>query len=162
MMAMSDVYCWFPNTHDLVAVVTVPDRPVPKARARVVTIIDEGGKRRNRSYTPLATKAYEEAVAWAVKQELHYNEPDTEQEWALHCLFYVKDSRFYEFDVDNAVKSVADGLNKRLYADDRQVRHSCGTKNPASWRNGVPCTVIRITAGPLSLPLPVPKPKRSL
>ena len=90
----------------------VPGRPVPKQRARRAP---DG-----HWYTPKATVAYEDAVAWCAASAGFRPEPGAE--YRVSIVFHVTAKRQ---DGDNLEKSVLDGLNKVEGFDDRQVV-SCG------------------------------------
>lgn len=93
--------------------ITVPGRPVPKGRPRL-------GVRGRKAfvYTPERTKAYEEAVGWHARAAVQGCD-------ALECPvavcidLYLHGKR--RIDVDNCAKSILDGMNKIVYADDNQV-----------------------------------------
>lgn len=85
----------------------IAEAAVPKGRPRVT---DHG------TYTPEATKAWEEKVGWEFVA-LH-GKPLIEGEVVLAVTFSgVKAMQ----DVDNLAKGVLDGLNGIAYRDDRQV-----------------------------------------
>lgn len=93
---------------------TVPGPPVPKARPRVSK---RGG------YTPSETCAYERLVgihALAARQRLH-------DPWPRDARAYAVTIRIFEppkarGDLDNYVKSLADGMQSVLYGTDRRIR----------------------------------------
>ena len=89
----------------------IPGRPHGKRRPRVAL-------RRNRvvTYTPRETREYEERVAWEAKAAgvTMFDGPV-----ALTLWLYSKGRR--RADIDNAAKSVMDGLNGVAYRDDSQV-----------------------------------------
>jgi crossover junction endodeoxyribonuclease RusA len=91
-----------------IAVLTVPGEPIAKARPRHT----RGGH----SYTPKGTVAFEAAVAAAWDSE---DRPDLPACVRLDVSFYLGTHR--RVDVDNLVKSIADGLNTRAYDDDWRV-----------------------------------------
>jgi len=90
---------------------TVPGDPVPKQRHRTA-----GGH----TYTPARTKAWE---AWV---GLCYKGPKFEGPVSLVCVFYRATLR--RCDIDNLMKALCDGLNKKAWDDDWQVVHSCQTR----------------------------------
>lgn len=90
--------------------VVVEGRPVPKERPRVA---------RGRAYTPKATAAYEDTVAWTVKGKYPGLKVDPDGEWRLAVTFMLGDRR--RRDLDNLVKAVMDGLNGIVWQDDSQV-----------------------------------------
>lgn len=118
------------------ALFTVPGKPVPKARPRIVTAHAVDGRRFNRSYTPARTRAYEEAVGWAALQALrHAGAPAPAPAPALygiHVRFVVSAKHWLRFDIDNALKSLLDGMQGVVYPNDRQVIHVCATLVPLS------------------------------
>jgi len=82
-------------------------RPVPKGRPRLG---------RGHAYTPAATRAYEEHIAWAYKEAggpLH--------EGLLDVTMVFRAQR-WPGDLDNLVKAVLDALNGIAWRDDRQIR----------------------------------------
>jgi crossover junction endodeoxyribonuclease RusA len=91
---------------------TVPGRPVPKARPRMGA--------NGHVYTPAETKAAEGAVGWAARGALRSTKPTTEP-LSITVEFHVADRR--RRDVDNLLKTVLDGLNTIAFKDDSQVVH---------------------------------------
>lgn len=89
---------------------TVPKAPVPKARPRVVN---------GHSYTPRKTREFEAAVAWYARGAM--SEAGLEVLTTPVILDLVFCRLHASADIDNAQKSVLDGLNHVVYADDRQV-----------------------------------------
>src|SRR5690606_37286568 len=89
----------------------IPGRPHGERRPRVVL-------RRNRvvTYTPRETRENEERVAWEAKAA---GVTMIEGPVALRLWLYSKGRR--RADIDNAAKSVMDGLNGVAYRDDSQV-----------------------------------------
>lgn len=88
----------------------IPGRPVPKERPRVG---------RGRTYTPQRTHAYEDVVAWTVKGAYPGLKVDADHDWRLAVTFVLGDRR--KRDIDNLVKSVMDGLEGVVWANDNQV-----------------------------------------
>ena len=86
---------------------TIPGEPKPKERPRVTV---------RRTYTPTSTKEYEAKVraAWDAAPR-----PDM-PECVRIDIFFLRSNRI-RVDLDNLVKAVTDGLNKRAYADDWQI-----------------------------------------
>jgi Holliday junction resolvase RusA-like endonuclease len=96
-------------------VFTVPGKPVPKQRAR---------KGPNGWYTPTETRRYERAVGFHATRARQVHTA-TGGEWPMGRRYEVEvlcvwaDRR--RRDIDNVLKSVLDGLNGVLFADDSQV-----------------------------------------
>lgn len=88
---------------------TVPGRPVPKARPRM-------GANGN-VYTPRRTQNAEHDIGWAAKRIIRGRK--TAKPVAVTCIFYVPART--KGDVDNLLKTVLDGLNGIAYVDDSQV-----------------------------------------
>lgn len=89
---------------------TIPGPPVPKERPRVGA---------NRAvYTPAKTAAYEEKVAWMAKTAMRARRP-LEGPVSLSVTVYTRNKR--RGDLDNYLKAVADGCNRIVWVDDRQV-----------------------------------------
>jgi len=92
--------------------ITVPGRPVPKERPQV-------GMRGRKAYvyTPERTKNYEQLVALCASAAYAGD--------VLACPVAVTiDLHLYgkrRIDVDNCAKSILDGMNGIVYADDNQV-----------------------------------------
>jgi len=85
---------------------TIPGEPVPKERPR-------RGPHGN-WYTPRATKAYEDTVAYsAMAAGSKLTGPVV-----LNTTVYTSNRKL---DMDNVLKSLADGLNGHGYDDDRQI-----------------------------------------
>lgn len=82
--------------------------PVPKGRARV-------GKRGN-VYTPQRTRDFQDRVAWLAMKAMRRRPP-------LTCSLRVHvDVRYKrDADLDNFIKAALDGMNRIVFADDRQV-----------------------------------------
>jgi crossover junction endodeoxyribonuclease RusA len=89
--------------------ITVPGRPVPKARPRL-------GVRGRKAfvYTPPATKEYEKLVGWVAKAT---GCRPVKMPVAVALDVYIK----RKLDADNIAKSILDGLNGVAYEDDDQV-----------------------------------------
>ena len=90
----------------------IPGRPHGKRRPRVAL------RRGNRvvTYTPRETREYEERVAWEARAA---GVTMIDGPVALRLWLYSKGRR--RADIDNAAKSVMDGLNGVAYRDDSQV-----------------------------------------
>ena len=89
--------------------ITVPGRPVPKARPRL-------GVRGRKAfvYTPPATREYEKLVGWVAKS---VGCRPVEGPVSVALSVYVK----RRLDADNIAKSILDGLAGVAYWDDDQV-----------------------------------------
>ncbi len=88
---------------------TVPGRPTPKARARVV----RGG-----AYTPARTREYEDRVGWCARQAFAGQAPFREPvELSIRAVFTKRNHG----DFGNIVKAVEDALEGIAYLNDRQV-----------------------------------------
>lgn len=85
----------------------VPGETVPKGRPR----FGRGGK----VFTPPKTKAFEQKVALFARSAI-------KQPWGGAVEVSIDIFGPYDGDLDNAVKSVLDGLNGIAYHDDRQVQ----------------------------------------
>jgi Holliday junction resolvase RusA-like endonuclease len=89
-------------------------KPQPKQRARK--------SKSGHFYTPEETRRYEAAVKGAARlavRELGEAWPlDRQYKLTMRC--YFPDNR--PRDLDNVIKSVADGMNKVAYQDDRRIR----------------------------------------
>ncbi len=98
----------------VVARFTVPGEPMSKARARFTHY---GGK--PGAYTPEATKAAEQRMAWAFRQAAPGHVDDGATRYGVMALFFhgTRQRR----DVDNMLKLVCDGLNGIAWRDDSQV-----------------------------------------
>ncbi len=88
--------------------VTIPGRPVPKDRPRVV---------RGNTYTPAATVAAEHRIALLARAA---GARPIECPVAVRAEFVFKDGRA-RADIDNLAKLVLDALNGVAFKDDRQV-----------------------------------------
>ncbi len=120
-------------------------KPVPKARARVVT----KGKRRF-AFTPKKVKDWEAVVKKEAKK--HFERPYA---WPVmvSLTFYMHrpKTRRLDFwvsttpDLDNLEKSVLDGLNEVAYTDDKLVVMKSSSKRYVT--DGVPR--VRITVAPI-------------
>lgn len=107
----------------------IPGVAVPKARARTVA---QGG--RVHSYTPEATKAWEQAVQWAAKP--HRPESPLTCPLAVAMVFYLprpqRCKRQYPSvrpDIDNYAKAILDALNGVMWADDGQIVQLTASKS---------------------------------
>lgn len=87
---------------------TLPGRPVPKERPRVL--------RNGRTFTPARTEAYEAAIAEEAMVALQRSESrncwPVDAWYKLECIFNVSGVKL--LDGDNALKSVQDGLEAKL------------------------------------------------
>lgn len=84
--------------------------PVPKQRPRV----GKGG----RVYTPKKTRKYEKRVGELAGSLYRFRPVDHDVE--IHMAIFWPDRR--RRDLDNTVKSILDGMNKVVYADDYFVQ----------------------------------------
>lgn len=89
----------------------IPGRPHGKRRPRVAL-----RGQRVVTYTPRETREYEERVAWEARAA---GVTMIDGPVALKLWLYSKGRR--RADIDNAAKSIMDGLNGVAYADDSQV-----------------------------------------
>jgi crossover junction endodeoxyribonuclease RusA len=96
-----------PGENDVIEIV-VPGEPRPKGRPRL-------GAHGN-VYTPAATRAHEELVAWTVKGRLRQ---PLAGPLALKVCFFRSTER--RVDIDNLLKALMDGANGIAWADDSQV-----------------------------------------
>ncbi len=90
----------------------VPGPPVPKGRPRFT--------KTGRAFTPARTRQYEAAVMKAAAEAVNASdwEVDTED-----CEVAITVNRARRSgDLENFVKSALDGMNRVVFADDRQVR----------------------------------------
>jgi len=89
--------------------ITIPGRPVPKARPRL-------GVRGRKAfvYTPPDTKEYEKLVGWVAKS---VGCRPVEGPVSVSLNVYARG----KLDADNIAKSILDGLNGIAYDDDDQV-----------------------------------------
>ena len=88
---------------------TIPGRPVPKARPRLGV-----HGRKAYVYTPPQTKEYEKLVGWVAKSA---GCRPVEGPVSVALSVYVKG----RLDADNIAKSILDGLTGVAYEDDDQV-----------------------------------------
>lgn len=112
---------------------TVYGAPVGKARARTVV---QGG--RVHSYTPEKTASFERAVAWACKNACKGAQMPENAPLRLNAIFYMpipksvskrlrermaNETVFHtkKYDLDNLMKSLADGCCGIAYRDDNQI-----------------------------------------
>jgi Holliday junction resolvase RusA-like endonuclease len=96
---------------------TVPGKPVPKGRPRVVR---SGG--RAHAFTPKRTRDYENQCAWtaagALAQAKAWPVSLTVPRFAVALRVF---GAHGNTDMDNVAKAVLDGFEGVLYANDRQV-----------------------------------------
>jgi len=101
--------CWVcSGSYNIVIKLTIPGRPVPKGRPRVV---------RGRAYTPAKTKQAEEKIAWCALEK--GIKPYKTGYVKVVCEFYFKGKG--HGDLDNLLKLVCDSGNGIFYKDDRQI-----------------------------------------
>jgi len=107
---------------------TVPGPPVPKARARVVSRVEDG-ETKTRGVTPTKTRAYEKhvgVIAHATRVNAYQSRALVEP-WPYASKltrFGLLVKVYYSGaggDGDNYVKSIADACNGVLWVDDRQI-----------------------------------------
>jgi crossover junction endodeoxyribonuclease RusA len=96
---------------DVVASIRREGDPVAKGRPRF--------GRRGNVYTPTATRAYEEALAFLIKRECR-GAPDASSRFGLRAVFYRSNRQ--RIDCDNLVKAVSDAITLAgtVWADDSQ------------------------------------------
>lgn len=93
---------------------SVPGRPIPKARPRVVVDKTDG---RLHAYTPKQTRDYEDAIGWSWHGERLYEGP------VSMTIIVQEDEKQHPADLDNYIKVASDALNGIAFKDDRQVVH---------------------------------------
>ncbi len=87
-------------------IVSVPGKPQPKGRPRVVG---------TRAFTPTSTRDAEERIAWALRRVVKV---PLAGKLAVKLSFHTSDLRA---DVDNLAKLVLDAGNKVAWIDDRHI-----------------------------------------
>ena len=99
---------------------TVEGKPQPKQRPRM-------GK--NGVYTPKETKAYQSLVGW-IARSVFKGEPSEKPFKVMLDIYFKLPQRtkhlegsycMKNIDIDNVAKSVLDGINGIVWADDKQV-----------------------------------------
>lgn len=109
------------------------ENPVPKGRPRL--------GRGNSTRTPQKTRTYERTVAWRSKGAWNYeghNEPLGGIPISISLKFYMKRPKRITSktvggcDLDNLVKSVLDGMQGVIFADDRQITKIAAEKHYAA------------------------------
>lgn len=113
-----------------IALFSVVGEPVPKERPRVV---------KGRTYTPAKTLDAEARIAWAFRADVKGWKVDADSRFGVSMAFWNKTK--HRRDIDNLVKTVLDGLNGIVWADDYQVHEIVASKHQAP---DEPLTVIRI------------------
>lgn len=88
----------------------VAGEPVPKARPRL-------DRRSMRIYTPAPTVKAEHDIGWRFKQQYPGVEPDKVARFGIRVVFHCRNRA----DVDNLTKTVLDGLQHLVWANDSQV-----------------------------------------
>lgn len=111
---------------------SVTARPVPKARPRVVD---------GHAYTPAKTLAFEAAIGYAAGAAMRRSNWPTAYAGRVMVDVVVTGARANS-DIDNLLKSILDGMNGIVYADDHQVA-GC-----AVWREdkGMPGVRVEVVA----------------
>jgi Holliday junction resolvase RusA-like endonuclease len=109
--------------YQVVARFTIDGEPASKARARFTGY---GYGKGGRAYTPEATRAAEDAVAWKFRQAAPGYKVDSEHTFGVMALFFA-DTR-HRRDVDNMLKLILDGLNGIAWKDDAQVDEVAGRR----------------------------------
>lgn len=96
---------------------TIPMRPVAKARPRSTIRYDKSGRPYIQTFTPTNTKEAEAVIAlhWLEK----YGQTWIEDELEVSVLFYMPNKQ--RGDLDNYIKTVSDALNNVAYKDDKQI-----------------------------------------
>ena len=124
---------------------TVFGEPVAKERARTVATISRRGRKSTHSYTPDKTANQEQNIALVYKSIYHGACFQRGISLCLSATFFFKIPKrtskknrdamlageirpAHRPDVDNCIKTVADGLNKVLYEDDSQIVEMTGRK----------------------------------
>ena len=107
---------------------TVKIDPPSKSRARFTR---RGSK--VMAYTPEATKAGEEAVAWAFRSAARGWKPKTEMFYGVDLIFHCGTRQ--RRDIDNMCKLVLDALNGIAYPDDNAVTELTAKKDYVSRSN---------------------------
>ena len=92
----------------------IQGQPVPKARPRVTRL--KNGL--SRTFTPKATEAYAELVAWSYRKEVGEG-IQLEGDLYFKGVFHREGKRRADFD--NLAKAVTDALNGIAYQDDAQI-----------------------------------------
>ncbi len=115
---------------------TVPGRPQPKQRPRLA-------KRGRHAfvYTPKETLAYEAAVASAALKEIPETGWRSDMDYRVSIQLVFENNRLV--DLDNCIKSVLDGLNNVLWADDSSV---CWVSAERQF-DAEPCARVQVRAG---------------
>lgn len=91
---------------------------IPASKARPRFVVKNGAKGRARTYTPAATRAAEEHLAWVWRTHLRGKTHDGGL--AIACVFYRPNRQ--RIDADNMVKIVLDaGTMARAWYDDSQI-----------------------------------------
>lgn len=102
----------------MVARFTVEGEPRSKERPRL-------GKNGN-TYTPEATAAAEQLVAWKFREAARGYEPDAYDLFGLSVVFYEATRK--RRDLDNMLKLIGDGLNEIAWVDDSSIVEMSGRK----------------------------------
>lgn len=87
--------------------------PKAKSRPRVM--------RNGITFTPRETKEAQLQIGWLFRIKYPSHKVDELSNFGIRMLFRCSERQGRPKDVDNLIKLVLDGLNKVLYADDKQV-----------------------------------------
>lgn len=87
----------------------IAGEPVPKGRPRVTS---------HGTYTPKRTRTAEQRIGWAMLQKYAGLQVDATSRFRVRLLFWTEST---DGDVDNLAKTVLDGLQGVVWANDNQV-----------------------------------------
>lgn len=97
---------------------TVPGPPVPKARARVVSL---GKGQKAHAHTPAKTRAYEKHVGMCALAAVSRCK-GWRKDWGLYAVAVTVYREEARGDADNYMKAIGDAMNGIVYFDDAAVR----------------------------------------